>query len=103
MTGTVARIQSAPSFSLAVAGPLLVTFVGAMASVRCTRTFSAKRLPCVCCPYASSYAVTHGDDTNLHSTIRLIVALAALFVTTMLLLKTETARLKASIMSAVRL
>jgi signal transduction histidine kinase len=40
-----------------------------------------------------SYAMTHGDDADLQSTIRLIVALAALFVTTMLLLKTETARL----------
>ncbi|ULJ75847.1 sensor histidine kinase [Rhizobium gallicum] len=40
-----------------------------------------------------SYAITHGDDADLQSTIRLIVALAALFVTTVLLLKTETARL----------
>jgi C4-dicarboxylate-specific signal transduction histidine kinase len=40
-----------------------------------------------------SYAVTHGNDADLQSTIRLIVALAALFVTTVLLLKTETARL----------
>jgi C4-dicarboxylate-specific signal transduction histidine kinase len=40
-----------------------------------------------------SYAMTHADDADLQSTIRLIVALAALFVTTMLLLKTETSRL----------
>jgi len=40
-----------------------------------------------------SYALTHGDDADLQSTTRLIVALAALFVTTMLLVKTETARL----------
>ncbi|SEP16815.1 hypothetical protein SAMN05216228_10451, partial [Rhizobium tibeticum] len=40
-----------------------------------------------------SYAMTHGDDADLQETSRLIVALAALFVTTMLLLKTESARL----------
>ncbi|OWV73823.1 histidine kinase [Rhizobium sp. R339] len=40
-----------------------------------------------------SYAVTHGQDGDLQSTIRLVVALAALVVTTMLLLKTESARL----------
>ncbi|MEK1931878.1 MAG: two-component sensor histidine kinase, partial [Pararhizobium sp.] len=40
-----------------------------------------------------SYAMMHGKDADLQSTIRLIVALASLFVTTMLLLKTETARL----------
>ncbi|WP_208248289.1 ATP-binding protein [Rhizobium sp. T1470] len=40
-----------------------------------------------------SYATTHRNDADLQSTIRLIVALAALFVTTMLLLKTESARL----------
>lgn len=40
-----------------------------------------------------SYAMTHSDDADLQSTIRLIVSLAALFVTTILLLKTETARL----------
>ncbi len=39
-----------------------------------------------------SYVVTHGNSADLQSTIRLIVALAALLVTTMLLLKTETAR-----------
>ncbi|MCJ9696457.1 sensor histidine kinase [Rhizobium sp. PRIMUS64] len=40
-----------------------------------------------------SYGMTHGDDVDLQSTIRLNVALAAMFVTTVLLLKTETARL----------
>ncbi|MEK1897738.1 MAG: two-component sensor histidine kinase, partial [Rhizobium sp.] len=40
-----------------------------------------------------SYAMTHRNDADLQSTIRLIVALAALFVTTILLLKTESARL----------
>jgi PAS domain-containing protein len=50
-----------------------------------------------------SYAMMHGDDADLQSTIRLIVALAALFVTTMLLLKTETARLSLlSINSALK-
>lgn len=50
-----------------------------------------------------SYAMTHGDNADLQSTIRLIVALAALFVTTILLLKTETARLSLlSINSALK-
>ncbi len=50
-----------------------------------------------------SYAMTHGDDAELQSTIRLIVALSALFVTTVLLLKTETARLTTlSINSALK-
>lgn len=40
-----------------------------------------------------SYVVTHGKDADLQSTVRLAVALAALCVTTMLLLKSETARL----------
>ncbi|MBN8954255.1 MULTISPECIES: ATP-binding protein [unclassified Rhizobium] len=40
-----------------------------------------------------SYAIAHGADVDLQSTIRLFGALAALIVTTMLLLKTETARL----------
>ncbi|MCV3738737.1 ATP-binding protein [Rhizobium sp. TRM96647] len=40
-----------------------------------------------------SYAMTHGDEADLQSTLRLLVALAALAVTSMLLLKTETARL----------
>ncbi|EPE94749.1 sensor histidine kinase [Rhizobium grahamii] len=40
-----------------------------------------------------SYGVTHGHDADLPSAIRLTVALAALFVTTMLLVKTETGRL----------
>ncbi len=40
-----------------------------------------------------SYTMTHSDDADLQSTIRMIVSLAALFVTTILLLKTETARL----------
>ncbi|CDZ68260.1 Nodulation protein V [Neorhizobium galegae bv. orientalis] len=40
-----------------------------------------------------SYGITHSAHVDLQSIVRLIVALAALFVTTMLLLKTETARL----------
>ncbi|MBO9653613.1 ATP-binding protein [Agrobacterium sp. SOY23] len=40
-----------------------------------------------------SYAMTHAQDADLQSALRLVVALAALIVTTMLLLKTETARL----------
>jgi signal transduction histidine kinase len=40
-----------------------------------------------------SYFMTHGNNADLQSTIRLIVALAALCITTMLLLKTETGRL----------
>ena len=40
-----------------------------------------------------SYAMTHADDAGFQETIQLIGALAALFVTTTLLLKTETARL----------
>ncbi|KRB60032.1 histidine kinase [Rhizobium sp. Root708] len=40
-----------------------------------------------------SYGMTHSDDADLQSTVRLIVALAALGVTTVLLLKTEAARL----------
>ncbi|WP_348649106.1 hypothetical protein [Rhizobium grahamii] len=40
-----------------------------------------------------SYGMTHGDDADLQSTVRLVVALAALGVTTVLLLKTEAARL----------
>ncbi|MFK0166179.1 sensor histidine kinase [Rhizobium sp. NPDC090279] len=40
-----------------------------------------------------SYAVAHGQDVDLQSTIRLFGALAALIVTTILLLKTETTRL----------
>lgn len=48
-----------------------------------------------CCAVLAllSYAMTHGDDGDLQSTVRLIVALAALAVTTMLLMKTESARL----------
>lgn len=48
-----------------------------------------------CCAVLAllSYAMTHGDDGDLQSTLRLIVALAALAVTTMLLMKTESARL----------
>lgn len=45
-----------------------------------------------------SYAMTHGENADLQETVRLIGALAALFVTTMLLLKTETARI--SLMSS---
>ncbi|WFU91387.1 ATP-binding protein (plasmid) [Rhizobium sp. CC1099] len=40
-----------------------------------------------------SYAMTHGDDADLQSFVRLIVALSALFVTTLLLVKTESSRL----------
>ncbi|XOK13112.1 sensor histidine kinase [Agrobacterium tumefaciens] len=40
-----------------------------------------------------SYAATHAQDADFQSALRLVVALAALAVTTMLLLKTETARL----------
>lgn len=40
-----------------------------------------------------SYAMTHGEEADLQETLRLFGALAALFVTTMLLLKSETARL----------
>lgn len=40
-----------------------------------------------------SYAMTHGQEANLQETLRLFGALAALSVTTLLLLKTETARL----------
>ncbi|MEZ2126903.1 MULTISPECIES: sensor histidine kinase [unclassified Sinorhizobium] len=40
-----------------------------------------------------SYFMTHGGDADLQSTIRLIVALAALCITTALLLKTEAGRL----------
>ncbi|MFK0386813.1 PAS domain-containing sensor histidine kinase [Agrobacterium sp. NPDC090273] len=40
-----------------------------------------------------SYAMTHAQDADLQSALRLLVALSALAVTTMLLLKTETARL----------
>ncbi|MBY5705720.1 GHKL domain-containing protein [Rhizobium leguminosarum] len=40
-----------------------------------------------------SYGYTHFTDYDLQSTMRLLVALAALLVTTMLLLKTERARL----------
>jgi len=50
-----------------------------------------------------SYAVTHAGDADLQSVIRLVGALAALLVTTMLLLKTETARLTlVSINSALK-
>ncbi|MGZ2506032.1 sensor histidine kinase [Rhizobium leguminosarum] len=50
-----------------------------------------------------SYAITHFGDADLQSMIRLIGALAALIVTTMLLLKTETARLNlVSINSALK-
>ena len=40
-----------------------------------------------------SYALTHAQDVDLQSGLRLVVALAALTVTTMLLVKTETNRL----------
>jgi len=40
-----------------------------------------------------SYVYSHASDFDLQSAIRLTVALAALLVTTMLLLKTETARM----------
>jgi C4-dicarboxylate-specific signal transduction histidine kinase len=40
-----------------------------------------------------AYAMEHGQDVDLQSTIRLFGALAALIITTVLLLKTETARL----------
>ncbi|AHK47352.1 two component sensor-kinase (plasmid) [Ensifer adhaerens OV14] len=39
-----------------------------------------------------SYLVAHGDEADLQSTLRLIVALAALLVTSVLLVKTDTAR-----------
>jgi len=47
-----------------------------------------------------SFFYTHSSDYDLQSTIRLLVALAALLVTTMLLLKTETARLALLSMNA---
>ena len=40
-----------------------------------------------------SYAMTHGEEADFQETLRLFGALAALSVTTLLLLKTETARL----------
>ncbi|TRL40244.1 sensor histidine kinase [Rhizobium straminoryzae] len=40
-----------------------------------------------------SYALTHAGETDLQAMLRLVVALAALVITTMLLVKTETARL----------
>ncbi len=51
----------------------------------------------------SSYLITHSDYTDLQALVRLNGALAALVITTVLLLKTETARLSLlSINSALR-
>lgn len=51
-------------------------------------------ISCICAILSLlSYAATHAEDADFQSALRLVVALAALAVTTMLLLKTETARL----------
>ena len=51
-------------------------------------------ISCICAILSLlSYGATHAEDADFQSALRLVVALAALAVTTMLLLKTETARL----------
>lgn len=77
-----------------IEGAIAVLYVITMLlAAQATTRFGLVATACVCAVLTLlSYVMTHSQDADLQSVVRLVVALAALIVTTVLLLKTETSR-----------